>query len=198
MRRAHRVAFGLGVALVGASTAAAAQVRYDAELEEGVARRVLASRPPSGGDATFGPYLDGEVHLALAPLVRVGVYAHYETSPVSGADTRDLASGGLDARIAVPWLRGDVRGYLRVGLGEAGVFASGYGGRRFVAASTGSFSEVPLALGVAYRVYPKLAFTGELGARVGFGFGGGAYSAAGATGDDVLAVGLALGVAWGK
>ncbi len=181
---------------------ARAQVRWDAELEEGIERRALTSRPAGLGDAGFGPTFDLSGHLALVPLVRIGAYAHYDASPVSGQDTRDLFSGGLDVRLGFPWLRRSVRAYVRAGIGEVGTSAPGHGvasmsGSTFVPSAGGNFTEVPLALGLVYRAEPHLWVTTELGARLGFAFGGSAYGAA-SSGDDAVAVALDLGVAWGR
>jgi hypothetical protein len=193
----RRAALALVGAVLGQSRDAAAQVRWDAELEEGVERRVLAARPAGLGDAGFGPTLDAAAHVALLPLVRVGLYAHWDTSPISGQDTRDLYAGGLDVRVGFPWLRREVRAYLRAGLGEAGVVAAARGGSSFVASSGGDFTEVPLAVGFLYRAEPHLSVTVELGARLGFAFGGTAYGAT-SSGEDVVAAALDLGVAWGR
>jgi hypothetical protein len=176
-------------------------VRWDAELEQGVQRRVLASRAPGQEDAGFGPTFDVSGHLALVPLARVGLYLHYDGSPVSSADTRDLVSGGLDGRLGFP-LGVDLRGYLRIALGAASTFAAAHAAaganeRGFVSATQGYFGEVPLALGLIYRVSRGLALTGEVATRIGFGFSGPAYGAGG-SGEDVLAVGFDLGVAWGR
>lgn len=186
--------------------AAEAQVRWDAELTEGVERRVLTSKPPGAGDASGGPLLEASAHVALIPLVRVGLYAHYDASPVVAQDTRDIYSGGLDLRLVFPWLRRDVRAYMRVGIGEAMTYAPAHAfvaeGSRptslFLAASHGAFTEVPVALGVLYRVQPRLAFMAEAGTRVGLAFAGSAYRSGSASGDDALAVFVDVGVMWGR
>jgi len=166
-----------------------AQVRWDAELEDGLMRRVLDHKPAGANDATFGPTLDAAVHLALVPLIRVGAYGHYDACPVSGEVVRTFVSGGLDARVLVPWLRGDLRGYARVGLGEAGVLEEARAG--------GHFTEVPVAVGALYRVRRRVWVTAEIGARLGFGFGGAGYAAQ-TNGEDPVGVFLDLGVMWGR
>ncbi len=147
-------------------------------------------------------------------LVRVGLYVHYDSSPVSNQNTRDMFSGGLDLRVLSPWPRGDLRGYARVGIGEVGTYASAHGltgdrafaGFRFVDGAHGSFTEVPIAIGALYRVTPPIRITAEAGARFGFAFTGNAYArppgdqaGAGVTsGSDALAVFVDLGVMWGR
>ena len=180
------------------------QVRTDAELLEGAELRVLSHRPLAAGDATASPTMDLEGHVALVPLLRVGAYAHYDVSPLSGEGSRQLASGGLDLRVTLPWLRGGMRAYARLGLGEVGTAVSAHvlgpnetRGALFVPSSSGSFTEVPLALGFAYRLERSLWLTAEAGARLGFGFGGSAYGGTG-SGNDVAAIFLDAGVSWGR
>ena len=162
----------------------------------------------------FGPAVEAAAHVVLVPLVRVGLYLQYDASPISGQDTRDVFSAGLDVRVLSPWPRGDLRGYARAGVGEVGTYASahvstgdrGFTGFRFVPGADGSFTEAPVAIGVLYRVAPPVWFAAEVGARVGFAFAGGAYSPTSSShggtcptsGDDTLAVFADLGVMWGR
>jgi hypothetical protein len=181
---------------------ACAQVRWDAEAAAGGAGRVLASRPSGGGAASAGPVFDVAAHLALVPLVRVGLYAHEEASPLSSEGARTLRGGGVDARLAIPWLRGAVRGYLRFGLGEIAVSSSPHrvwAVPGVVATSAaGSFTEVPVGIGALYRLDRLLWLSAEVGARVGFAFGGRAYGGTSSNGTDVAALSLELGVMWGR
>ncbi len=192
-----RVVATLVFAFALASTAEA-QVRWDVELAEGVSRRVLVSRPAGASDAGPGPTLDAGFHLALYPLVRVGVYAHQDASPLSGTGggSRAFYGGGVDARLLVPWLRGDVRAYVRVGLGELAVLstASTLAGRG-VPGRSGHLTEVPLAFGLFLRVERAVAVILEAGARFGFASGGGAYAG---RGDDAVAPFVQAGVMWGR
>jgi hypothetical protein len=211
-RRAAGLA--LALALLARVDLAAAQVRWDAEIQEGAQQRIQTSTTPGGGPIGVGPMLEASGHVALAPLVRVGLYVQYESSPVSGQGARDLVSGGLDVRLFSPWPRGRVRTYARVGIGESGTFSSAYsmnagavGSRAtFVGGASGAFTEVPVALGVMYRLTPPVWITAEAGLRAGFGFTGGAYDATAvehatvrpAGGDDSMAVLFGVGVMWGR
>jgi hypothetical protein len=195
-----------GGALVGGAAslllrpeAARADVRWDLGLEEGAQKRVLVSKPAGGEDAEVGTTLDVVAHVSLVPLVRLGLYGHYDVSPLSDGAGRDVFSGGIDARVLSPWPQGPLRLYARLGVGEAGttVLSHEAPGGSFVGAASGVFTEVPIALGLQYRVDRRLALNAELGTRLGLGFAGTAYGAP-SSGDDIVSVFLAAGVSWGR
>ena len=190
MRSVTAVVFALGA---WASPAEAA-VRWDTEIAEGADVRVLTSRPPGESASTAGPALDLSAHLALIPLVRIGVYAHHDAS----TEARSLSSTGFDLRVLLPWVSRRVRGYVHAGIGEVLAVAPAHAlAGAFIPSGSGSFTEVPLAVGVTYRVDPRLWLSVEAGARMGFAFGGGTYGA-GSAGDDVVAVFVETGVVWGR
>jgi hypothetical protein len=170
-------------------------VRWDAEIAEGADVRVLTSRPAGEAASGAGPSLDLSAHVALVPLVRIGVYAHHDAS----TEGQSLSSAGLDVRVLFPWLSGGLRGYVHAGVGEALAVAPAHAlvGGAFVSAASGSLTEVPFAVGLTYRVDPGLWLSLEAGARLGFAFGGAAYGS-GSAGDDALAVFLDAGVVWGR
>lgn len=176
-------------ALLLAGRDARAQVRWDTGLQGGVSGRFLSSRPAGEAEPSIGPTFAAVAHVALVPLVRLGAYVDLDGSSVGvGATTvvRQIVSGGIDLRLMSPWPTGDWRTYLRTGIGEAGVIAHPSGGH---------FTEVPLALGVAYRLVAPVWLTAEAGVKLGFGFAGWDY---GGGGDDVLDLYGMLGVAWGR
>jgi hypothetical protein len=175
---------------------AAAQVRWDLGVEGGPERRVHTGKPAGGPDSGFGPAVEAQAHVALFPLLRLGPYVQYDTSPVSGLGVRGIFSAGLDARVLMPWPRGAIRAYVRAAVGEAATLE--FDGR---GAPGGHFTEVPLAIGAAARVAPWTWVTSEVGARPGFAFGGAAYhppSARSPSGNDTLAVYLTLGLLVGR
>jgi hypothetical protein len=186
------------VSLLLYAEAARADVRWDLGLEEGAQRRVLASKPAGGEDPEVGTTLDVVAHVSLVPLVRLGLYAHYDVSPAADGAGRDVLSGGIDARVLSPWPQGPLRVYARIGIGEAGTTVLSHEAPRgFVGAASGVFTEVPLALGLQYRLDRRLALNAELGTRLGLGFAGTAYGPS-SSGDDVVSVFLAGGVSWGR
>jgi hypothetical protein len=191
-------AIALGLSIVASD--AAAQVRWDVGVGTGATERVLSSRPAMASEPSAGPTFEAEGHILVLPLVRVGGYLHFDESAiVSGAFdvTRDVFAGGLDLRLVSPWPRRDVRVYLRAGLGEAGVRLPPHGAPNAFATTTGYFTEVPIALGIAWRPYSPFWLTAETGVRVGFAFGGAAYGRA-SVGDDVAALYGTVGVMWGR
>jgi hypothetical protein len=186
---------------------ARAQVRWDAEVQGGFDARWLTSRVAGVGNADIGPEIGLSGHIALVPLVRAGLYVEYEeASTIPNVATRQLFGVGLDGRVYSPWPRGDERLYGRVGIGERFTFAgrSVFPDGGVVGSTDGAFTEVPLAIGFTDRFAPSVSITAELGARVGFGFVGGAYHARFSPGsptiaydDDTLALYFDIGVQWG-
>jgi hypothetical protein len=201
VKRAVALLILMGLALE--SHEAAAQVRWDVGGGVGVAGRFLSSSPAGQGGPSAGPAFEAEGHIVVFPLVRVGAYLHFDESPVAGNDanvTRDVFAGGLDVRLVSPWPEGDTRLYLRAGIGEAGIVAPSHLPLTADSGSStsGRFTEVPLAIGVAYRPYPPFWLTAEAGARLGFAFGGTTYAADASLGEDKVAVYGTVGVMWGR
>jgi hypothetical protein len=104
----------------------------------------------------------------------------------------------------IPWVGTSSRGYVRTGIGEGYVLAgprvrssNSATVETFVGPSTGNLTEVPVAIGLAYRAARRLWVTVELGTRLGFAFGGGAYGSE-SRGNDVASGYLELGVEWGR
>jgi hypothetical protein len=163
---------------------ASAQLRWDVEAQGGLQRHALTSKPPGTSDADVGPLVEASGHVALIPLLRVGLYGAYQSGRVPSQATTQLFSSGLDLRLLFPWPRGDYRVYARAAIGEGVMYAPAHPP---VAAASGSFTEVPVALGFAYRVHAPLWLTAETGARFGF-----------ASRDDNVAGYLDFGLMWGR
>jgi hypothetical protein len=187
----------LAVALASlAPRVAAAQLHWDAAAEVGAEKRFLAERPPGGKDAGLGPIGQISAHVALLPLVRVGVYASYELSPLAGdAATRSILGGGLRAKLMSPWPRGDARGWLFAGFGYAATYAPSYSTtvnlttgsgstgpvEGTVAGTGGGFFEIPVGIGASYKLYGPWSLVGELGVRIGVAHSGSTYEDPGPT-----------------
>ena len=171
-----------------------AQVRYDLGALGSFVQRFADTA--EGG----GILLDG--HIAVLPLLRIGAYATGEVSDrltlgatapgqVTGSSPiRELLGGGVRVKLVPPWPRGVWRAWLAFGFGYVGVIADDAGG---------GFFEVPIAIGASYRIRKPIVFLMELGARLGFAQWG-SYYAIGATapdqasGNDVVAITLSLGI----
>ncbi len=174
--------------LVGAAGPASAQLRADAAIE-GVARsRFLGARPEGGSNAGPGAGLEVTGHVALVPLVRLGVYAGAEVSPQGDAAARRIYTYGLSARLASPWPNGDLHAWLFTGLGYASVVAPGYEATQKTSAATagsavrvapagGGFLEVPLGIGVGYKLWRPVEILAEVGGSLAFGASGSLYAA---------------------
>ncbi|MGH7297536.1 MAG: hypothetical protein ACRELB_21545, partial [Polyangiaceae bacterium] len=60
---------------LAAPRSAAAQVRWDAWLQAGAAQRLTSGAPAGAPSPGLGPRLELQAHLALLPMIRVGMYA---------------------------------------------------------------------------------------------------------------------------
>jgi hypothetical protein len=177
----------------------------------------LGPEPAKNPDA--GPTLVLSGHLAVLPLLRGGVYVSHDFSPISGADLREITAFGLSFRVFSPWPRNALRPWLGVGLGYAVAYAPGYSVTamgagpspvtELVSGTAGGFFEAPLGLGGSVRLSPRFELIGDVGVRIGFGFGGSMYnrgpnvSTSGvptrglpAAGDDLAAAFLCIGAAF--
>ena len=209
---------------------AGAQVHVDVGAEVGAMKRFSSDRPPGGPDAGFGPVLEVHGHVAILPFVRAGVYFTHDIAPVPGITAREITTGGFRLKVAPPLRSGRFRTWAFVGFGYAGVYAPGYQATlplgaagapaaTTVSASGGSYFEVPLGIGVGYKLRRREYFGGrspgggeltcELGSRFGFGFQGSLYGEDGGRaafvsgspqeqrvpkqGNDVFALALSLG-----
>lgn len=223
--------FVLAIGLLVTRTASA-QLHWDLGAQVGVNKRFLGetrnvSSPTEGG---FGPMAQLQGHVALLPLVRVGGYLGYEISPLTGDPAaRDMFGGGLRVKIMSPWPRGDVRLWLFLGFGYQAVHARSYRTTSpslqpsvtpyyelSVDGSGGHYWELPVGIGVSYKLRKPYQLFAELGARVGFSGQGTTYEGFSAaridnlppgtvlppgarvgvlpSGDDRFSLGLSLGV----
>jgi hypothetical protein len=172
-----------------------AQIRGDVGVNLGVMDRV---RSGGTGNGEFGPLAEIEAHLAVFPLLRVGIYASHDIAPNSiDKSAWQVTSGGLHVKIIAPWIRGNFRAWFFAGFGYAGVYAPSYNepfdfsdgqGRRNtdVTGAGGSFFEVPFGLGGGWKFAKPWELTAQLGARFNFGFSGSLYDYAGDNGRAVI------------
>jgi hypothetical protein len=202
-----------------------AQLHFDVGAEAGASRRFFTDRPPVGPDAGYGPTFEAHGHIAILPLLRAGVYLTHDIAPVMGLAAREITSAGLRVKLVPPLLPRPWRTWLFAGFGYAGVYAPGYetvyassGAAPTavnVSTSGGSYFEVPAGLGIGYRLRRWVELTGELGARVGFGFRGSVYGEDGGRaalaadgsgsevrivkpGNDTLCLAFSLGVSFDR
>jgi hypothetical protein len=209
---------------------ASAQIHWDASVHGGVYKRFLSDRLPGTGDAMFGPTIGLQGHIALIPFVRVGLYGSWDMSPIDGGASppRQFFSIGGQGKIYSPLPSGDLRLFLTLGFGYTGAFAPGgynvllrpsdasQSGKVFMGTvddAGGGFAEIPVGIGVSYKLRDTFVVYAELLSRFGFGFWGRLYGekggrnaheptlgnqAIGKDGNDVFALGLVLGVGLDK
>jgi hypothetical protein len=188
VRVAATVAF---VVALFAPRLAHAQIHMDASLQGGVMKRFIGNRAPGSDDAGFGPTAELNAHVALLPLIRIGAYVGHDISPVSGdqSPTRDLTWFGLRAKVMPPF-PGDFKPYAFAGFGYAIVYQRSYhttaniptgigdDTKPFpatVQGAGGSFFDVPLGVGMEYKLAGPIALCAELTAHIGFGWTGSVY-----------------------
>jgi hypothetical protein len=219
----RRIALGLAVVACALVTSSAqAQVHWDAEVLAGAQKRFLSQR--IGDDAGFGPAVALQGHVALFPLLRVGAYARGELSP-QGRDAvaRRMLGGGAQVKITPPWPRGNFRMWATFGVGYVGVYAPSYhvtyapvidpniSRPDMIDGSGGGFLEIPIAIGVSYKLRKPWILLFQLDTRFGAGFSGSLYGGGGGgrtvlsppsffgqvlepAGNDLFSVGLSVGI----
>lgn len=173
----------VGAALVlFAAGDARAQVHWDAGAEVGAMKRFTTSSQTS--EPGFGPAFELQGHVALIPMLRVGLYAAQDISPMPSWPARQFYEGGLHVKLTPPLLSSPWRTYLFAGFGAAYVRQDPRGG---------ALLEAPAGLGLALKLRAPWEVFAELGGRAGVAFLGGVYDG-GITGKDSFAVSLSVGV----
>jgi hypothetical protein len=162
-----------------------AQVNWDVGAEAGAMKRFTTSSQTS--QPGFGPAFELQGHVALIPMLRVGLYAAQDISPMSGWPARQFYGGGLHMKLTPPLLSSPWRTYLFAGFGAEYVRQDAQQG------SDGTLLEVPAGLGLALKVRAPWEVFAELAGRAGVAFLGGVYDG-GITGKDSFAVSLSVGV----
>jgi hypothetical protein len=199
--RRPRVALVALVASMGAAAVvsrprdAHAQLRWDAGVQAGVTKRFT-----SGGDAAapapgFGPTFGVQGHVALVPMVRLGLYLDGELSPASPESPRTFWAGGLHTRITPPLLGGAWRLWLYAGAGYAYTYS-------VELHAPGGMVDLPVGLGVGRKINGTWLVYAELGTRFGLGFQGSMYarpsaaapSASPFLGQDSFALSASVGI----
>jgi hypothetical protein len=200
------------IALVGGALAppraARAQVHWDVGIQAGATERLTTgdARVPA---STPGPSGEIHAHIAILPMLRVGPYAAFDLSPAPGRAARQIYAAGVRTKLTPPWLSSPWRAWAFLGVGFADAYSPRYA--RAIVAPSGptdvfvdGFSigmlELPVGVGLGYKVRGPWELYSELGARVVVARGfisassGGAAPSAPPVRDDLLAVSLSVGV----
>jgi hypothetical protein len=191
MTRPSACFFGALLALYLAPRAAAAQVNSDLGLSGGVMKRIT-----TGSEATdpgFGPTAQLQGHVAVLPMLRVGLYAAWDMSPMPSYGVRNFYEGGIHVKLTPPLLSAPWKMYLFAGFGAGYVHQDGYSQTGALAkdgtfpavqysSTDGVILEIPAGLGLAYQLGPPSGGRGrhwelfvEAGGRFGVGFIGRIY-----------------------
>jgi hypothetical protein len=182
------------------------QLHWDAGFELGVMDRVTAGRDLTAPAPTFGPAAEVHAHVALVPMVRVGAYVAEDISPLRGLPAREITEAGLRAKVSPPLLSGPWRSWVFLGLGYARAYAPGHGEvapgstpptEAHVPGAVGGVLDLPVGVGIGYRLRRPWQLFAELEGRVGLAFWGPLYQRAAGEpygGQDSFAVSLSVGV----
>ena len=182
----------LVAALLLSPRPAFAQLNSDVGLSAGVMKRFTTGAASGVSQPGFGPVVDLRAHVALLPMIRIGLYAAYDHSPMPGAGDRNFVTGGLHLKVSPPLLPAPWKTYLFTGFGGGYTEADGYattvtidnnlatgaptGSTPARAASmNGALLEVPLGLGLARKLGPSWELFLELGGRFGVATFGSMY-----------------------
>jgi hypothetical protein len=183
-------------------------LHWDAGAELGVMDRSRTGRDSTARAPTPGPVGELHAHVALIPMVRIGGYVAHDISPVPGGPAREITEGGLRAKLSPPLFSGAWRGWLFVGLGYARAYAPSHEAivpgsvpptQTFVVGAEGGILDLPLGVGMGYRLRRPWEVFAEIEGRIGLAFRGAAYGRMQAGpygGQDSFAVSLSAGVSW--
>jgi hypothetical protein len=192
-------AAALALALSLSALSASAQVHWDIGAQLGVMERLTTGGPSGSPTPTPGPLFQLQGHVALVPMVRVGAYVSHDISPIDSVPARQITEGGLRGKVAPPLLSGPWHTWAVLGVGFAHAYepshsVAGPSGSVAVGSVEGWILDIPVALGLGYRVRgPRdpWEISTELGCRFGAAFLGPMYDGGPR---DSFALSLSVGV----
>jgi hypothetical protein len=164
-----------------------AQLHWDGNVQAGGAGRFFSGGSQGTSLAgSVGPLVAVEGDVALLPLLRAGLYVDYEYADTSEPAPPSIVSFGARAKLMIPGYRSNVHWWLFTGFGGVVLEAPGYTKYGIVGplvgsqaadtavapAATGYFMEVPLGIGMGWRVRKPWEVVAELQGRFGFAKGG--------------------------
>ena len=127
-------------------------------------------------------------HVAVLPLLRAGLYLSHDISPE--LSTRQVTSFGARAKLTPPILCGPWRAWAFLGFGYSLVYSPSYHHTYDISSGAGqpqvptdvavdglwgTFFEIPVGIGLGYKLQKPWELTAELGTKIGFGFSGDLY-----------------------
>jgi hypothetical protein len=169
------------------------QLHWDAGAEVGAMQRLATGAGQGAPSPSPGPAGEVHAHVALIPLLRLGPYLSYDVSPVGGLPAREHAEAGLRVKVTPPLFAEPWRAWAFTGLGYA---------RTTMGDLKGGLLELPVGVGVSYRLRRPWEVFVELGGRIGLAFAGSMYSVPQClcgpnyAGKDSFALSLSAGVSF--
>jgi hypothetical protein len=195
--RLGTAALVFGAAALSLAPPALAQTHWDIGAQAGATERIAA---PSAPTRSPGPSVEIHGHVALYPLVRIGAYGTFELSPTSGLPNRFVYAGGGRVKVTPPVLPAPWHMWAFLGGGFAYAHIPEWG----LSTST---AELPAGVGLGRKLSGLSGaweLCAELSARLdvaGLSWhaptpspSGARGSGDNASGGDVLAVSLSVGV----
>jgi hypothetical protein len=173
-----------------ASTPASGQVKWDVGGEAGVVKRFTTAGSAGASSPGLGPSFEAQGHVAVVPMVRMGLYVGMSLLPRAGTGTdkigeRTYWEGGAQVRVTPPLLPAPWRAWAFAGVGyvytyaESYDFGAGQSSTQHNAIAQGvggGFVDVPLGIGLGYRLNGPWVLFVEGGGEVGVGFSGPVYA----------------------
>jgi hypothetical protein len=167
----------VALVLLSAPRAAEAQVHWDASLQAGGSGRIFSN---GGLPGSIGPVVGVEGDVALIPLLRLGIYGDYEYADTTEPKFSSVVSFGGRLKLMLPGNRNNVHWWLFTGIGAVVWEAPAYTtpdptsstGFTTATATNGYFAEIPLGIGMGWRVRRPWEVVAELQGRFGFDMNG--------------------------
>jgi hypothetical protein len=163
------------------ASAAHAQLRWDGNVQAGVAGRLFGNNA-GGVPGSVGPVVAVAGDIAIVPLLRLGAYLGYEYADTGEQSSPSIVSFGTRVKLMIPGYRRNIHWWLFTGFGAAVLEAPGYtepftlpgtsANTLDVPTASGYFFEIPVGIGMGWRVRKPWEIVAELQGRVGFGQGG--------------------------
>ena len=182
---------------------ASAQIHWDVGAQGGIINRFVTGSEAGAPGPKLGPFVQLTGHLALIPLLRVGLYAATDVTPVSHLPARHFYELGVHGKFAPPLLGGAWRTWVSLGVGYAYTYAPSYTTQETVGTppgptttetvnvgtADGGMLDLQPGIGIGYRVGSVMPFV-ELGGRFGLAFWGTMYDPNQCTGSTPAMPGL--------
>jgi hypothetical protein len=145
---------------------AIAQVRWDVGAEAGVMQR-FTDRALGAPAPLPGPVGQVHAHVAVIPMLRLGVYLAHDISPAAGLPAREITEAGVRAKLSPPLFAAPWHAWAFLGAGYARTYEPSHPGAGvFVPGAEGGILDAPLGVALGYRLDRTWEPFVELGVRI--------------------------------